>query len=131
MQQLAKKENNRSLDTFRRRAAVVGFRAAMIAWFLYGKNTKVYRENTIAFAEMIAEQMLVSLLHRYHVSEVSNVIYYKNIWNRLQDEFTADDVEQVREEVNITTPSKVIVYRWKNENLIEKVGKNTYKKKGI
>ncbi|MCR5315668.1 MAG: DUF3987 domain-containing protein [Bacteroidaceae bacterium] len=131
MQKLAKQENNRSLDTFRRRAAVVGFRAAMIAWYLYGKNTKVNRENTIAFAEMVAEQMLVSLLHRYHVSEVSNVIYFKNIWNRLKDEFTTDDLEQVKEEVNVSSETKTIIYRWKEQNLVEKVRKKSYRKKII
>lgn len=131
MQKLAKEENNRSLDTFRRRAAVVGFRAAMIAWYLYGKNTKVNRENTIAFAEMIAEQMLVSLLHRYHVSEVSNVIYFKNVWNRLHEEFSTDNIDELKDELNFTTTSRMIIYRWKEQNLIEKVGKNTYKKKQI
>ncbi len=131
MQKLAKQENNRSLDTFRRRAAVVGFRAAMIAWFLYGKNTKVNRENTIAFAEMVAEQMLVSLLHRYHVSEVSNVIYYKNVWNRLDEEFKADDIETMKDELKISSTSRQIVFKWKEQNLVEKIGKNTYKKKQI
>ena len=131
MQAIAKQENNRSLDTFRRRAAVVGFRAAMIAWFLYGKNDKTNRERTVAFAEMIAEQMLVSLLHRYRVSEVSNVIYFKNVWNRLEDEFTTDDLDEIREDCGAKSPAKVIVNKWKEQNLVEKTGSNRYKKKGI
>ena len=75
--------------------------------------------------------MLVSLLHRYKVSEVSNVIYFKNIWNRLQDEFTTDDLEQVKEEVNAKSPAKAIIYNWSQQNLVEKVAKNRYQKKGI
>ena len=103
----------------------------MIAWYLYGKDTKANRENTVAFAEMVAEQMLVSLLHRYHVSEVSNVIYYKNVWNRLGEEFNIDEIDALKDELKVTTHARMIVHRWKDQNLVEKTGKQTYKKKQI
>ena len=85
MRKLSERFDNRSLDTFRRRSAVVGFRAGMIAYYLYGKHDKATKVKTVAFAELIAEQMVTALLRRYTISEVSNVILYQNIWNRLDD----------------------------------------------
>ncbi|MCR4836577.1 MAG: hypothetical protein K5899_09405 [Bacteroidaceae bacterium] len=119
MRKLAARFDNRSLDTFRRRSAVVGFRAGMIAYYLYGKQDKKTQANTCAFAQLVAEQMVISLLRRYNVSEVSNVVHYQNIWNRLDDTFTVDDVEAVASSVGVVSPARTIVFRWKHNGLLD------------
>lgn len=119
MRKLSLKFDNRSLDTFRRRSAVVGFRAGMIAYYLYGKTDKATQEKTCAFAEMVAEQMLVSLVRRFNVSEVSNIILFQNVWNRLSDTFTADDVEAAASSLGVESPARTIVYRWKSKGLVD------------
>ena len=120
MRKLSERFDNRSLDTFRRRSAVVGFRAGMIAYYLYGKHDKATKVKTVAFAELIAEQMVTALLRRYTISEVSNVILYQNIWNRLDDEFKQDEVEAVAASCGVDSPARTIIFRWKQKGLIEK-----------
>lgn len=119
MRKLAARFDNRSLDTFRRRSAVVGFRAGMIAYYLYGKQDKKTQANTCAFAQLVAEQMVIALLRRYNVSEVSNVVHYQNIWNRLEDEFTVDEVEAVASSIGVSSPARTIVFRWKHNGLLD------------
>lgn len=125
-QRLAIRFDNRSLDTYRRRAAVVGFRSAMLAWFLWNRTDELTRQRVKDFATMIAETMVVSLMQRYSVSEVSNVIWFKNVWNRLEDTFTFGEVKKLCDELHVPSEAKVIIYRWKQKNLIETVEKEKY-----
>lgn len=118
MRKLSADFDNRSLDTFRRRSAVVGFRAGMLAYYLYGKHDKSTKAKTCAFAELVAEQMVISLLRRYNVSEVSNVVPWQNIWNRLEDEFTQDEVEAVASSCGIDSPARSVIFKWKLKGLI-------------
>lgn len=120
MRKLSAEFDNRSLDTFRRRSAVVGFRAGMIAYYLYGRHDKTTKAKTCAFAEFVAEQMVTALLRRYTISEVSNVVYYQNVWNRLDDEFTQDEVEAVAASCGVDSPAKSIIFRWKQKGLVDK-----------
>jgi len=120
MRKLSEQFDNRSLDTFRRRSAVVGFRAGMIAYYLYGKHDKTTQARTVAFAELIAEQMVVSLMRRYNVSEVSNVIYYQNVWNRLDDSFVAADVEATASQCGVGSAARAIISKWHKNGLIDK-----------
>lgn len=128
MRQLAIRFNDINLDTYRRRAAVVGFRAGMLAWFLFGKDNDINRKRTCSFAQMIAEQMVVTLMQRFQVQEVSNVIAYKYVWSRLEKEFTLQDVESAALATNCKAPAKQIAYKWRQKNLIEKIDPKTYKK---
>lgn len=123
MRRLSADFDNRSLDTFRRRSAVVGFRAGMLAYYLYGKHDKSTKAKTCAFAELVAEQMVISLLRRYNVSEVSNVVPWQNIWNRLEDEFTQDEVEAVASSCGIDSPARSVIFKWKSKGLIERDNK--------
>ena len=120
MRKLSAEFDNRSLDTFRRRSAVVGFRAGMVAYYLYGKHDKATKAKTCFFAELVAEQMVTALMRRYTISEVSNVVYYQNVWNRLDDDFTQDEVEAVAAACGVDTSARMIIYRWKQKGLIDK-----------
>jgi hypothetical protein len=128
MRLLAERFNNLSLDTYRKRAAVCGFRAGMIAWFLFGKDTDINRKKTVEFAEMVAEQMCVTLMQRYEIVEMSNSIWYKQVWNKLNDEFALDQLKQAIEECKAKALPKQVVYCWKSKNFIVKTGDNKFKK---
>lgn len=128
MRVLALRFENDSLDVYRRRAAVVGFRAGMVAWFLFGKNTLVNQLKTCDFAEMVAEQMCVTLMQRFEVSQISNVIRYKKVWNRLGDTFTLSDLSDIEQSLFVKTPARSIIFLWKQKNLIEKININEYRK---
>lgn len=126
---LAKQFNDKSLDTFMKRSAVVGFRAAMLAWFLLGKDTKVNRKKTVEFAEFVAEYMVSQLCRRYRIAEVSNTIKFYNVWTKLDNVFTYTDLERARIDTLNKSDRYVIINRWKKNGLIEKVSFDTFKKK--
>lgn len=126
---LAKQFNDKSLDTFMKRSAVVGFRAAMLAWFLFGKDTKVNRNKTVQFAEFVAEYMVSQLCRRYRVAEVSNTIKYYNVWVKLNDVFTYSDVSKAKDETMVKSDRRKIIHRWRENGLIEKIAFDTFRKK--
>ena len=104
----------------------------MIAYYLYGRHDKVTKAKTCAFAEFVAEQMVTALLRRYTISEVSNVVAWQNVWNRLDDEFSVDEVEAVAAQCGIDSPARNIVYKWKAKGLLDMgIKKNQFIKRKI
>ena len=77
---------------------------------------------------MIAEQMCVTLMQRFKITETSNVIDYKYVWNKLKDEFTMQDVEDASTACNCKTAARQIVYKWRSKELITKTSPKTFKK---
>ena len=128
-QKLAVEFGNRDIDTFMRRSAVVGFRAAMLAWFLWNKKDKETQDKTIAFAEWVAEYMLWRLCSRYSIEQTSNEVPHYRVWKELDSEFTTADVETVCSDWSIKTPVRNILYQWRTKNKIEEIAKNSYRKK--
>lgn len=110
----AVRTNDRTRDIFCRRSAVVGFRAGMIAWFLYGeKGTRTYRRNTILFAQWVANQMLTQHLLRFQVEGTgSNINRWEEAYNQLPEEFTREDLQKILTATGTSTPVKQVIYRW-------------------
>ena len=114
-QREAVRTNNRTLDIFCRRAAVVGFRAGMLAWFLYGeKETRTVRKNTVAFAQWVAAQMLTQHLLRFEIDGTgSNTNHWEEAYRLLPDEFTREDLQRTCNVLGKNTPIKNVVYNWR------------------
>ena len=117
----AVKNEDRTRDIFCRRSAVVGFRAGMLAYFLYGeKNTPTIRKNCIRFAIWVANCMLNQHLLRFNIQGTgSNTILLAPVFERLGTEFTRDDVEKALAAEGSETQSKVVLYKWRLAGLIE------------
>ena len=120
-QREAVRTNNRTLDIFCRRAAVVGFRAGMLAWYLYGeKDSRTYRRNTIAFAQWVAGQMLTQHLLRFEIDGTgSNTNHWEEAYRLLPDEFTREDLQRTCNVLGKNTPIKNVVYNWRLLGCIE------------
>ena len=118
--------DDRSRDIFCRRAAVVGFRAGMLAWFLYGEtDTDLTRKNTISFARWVASQMLAQLLLRYQIpSNGGYITCWETVFNMLADEFTREDVRQALVATGTSTTVKMVLYRWRVLEYIETIEEN-------
>ena len=114
-QEEAVRTNDRTRDVFCRRSAVVGFRAGMLAWFLYGeKNTPIVRKRTIAFARWVANQMLTQHLLRFEIDGTgSNVNRWEEVFSQLPAEFTRDDVQRLLKATGVTTPLRNVIYKWR------------------
>lgn len=133
-QQEAVRSEDRTRDIFCRRSAVVGFRAGMLAWFLWEeKNTPTIRRNVINFAIWVANCMLNQHLLRFNVKSThSNVNQWEDVFALLKDEFTRDELEHALASQNVDTPIKQVLYKWRLLGIIEAVeegrqGKNNKK----
>ena len=132
-QALAVKMNDRTRDIFCRRAAVVGFRAAMIGWFLWNeKNTPTIRRNVCNFAVWIANCMLNQHLMRFKVDEVtSNTFIARNVYDQLKDEFSRDEMYTALRRNGVKTRGRDVLYRWKLQGVVaDSDSEGMFKKKG-
>ena len=120
-QQEAVRTSDRTRDIFCRRAAVVGFRAGMLAWFLYGeKDSRSYRRNTIRFAIWVAEQMLTQHLLRFEIDGTgNNTNRWEEAFELLNDEFSREDLQRALKATGSTTRLRQVIYRWQLLGCIE------------
>lgn len=121
------------MDTYRKRAAVIGFRCGVIFSLLAGKETKT----CLAFARMMADYVLEGQCHVFgeilmeqvkgnnEAGEYNSV--NQNVFQELPASFENRDVQRLRPEI---TPGnlRVILFRWKNNGWIEKDGERWRKK---
>ena len=123
-----------SLDVLRRRAALNGFRAGIIAYLLEGRQET---ERAIKFALWYAERCLHYQLQLYgnkidalHDNAVSPQVSKGNIryLDALPKEFTKEDLVNLRLANNESPVVKTIICRWVKEALIVKIGANLWQK---
>lgn len=128
-------QDNPALDVFRRRAAVVGYRAGMICWAIEGKMTK----EGVDFALWVASYMLHNLLDMFgesmnktllndELSRVSRGTKVGSLLGCLPESFTKQMLIELANSMGIKTHAEMIVHRWKKAGIVEKVGKNVWKK---
>lgn len=131
---LSVRNDDHARDQFRRRAALIGFRAGMVAAFLWGRCTKERKEYTIEFALWVANFILQSLLDRYANKvnedalnyEAPKTTRYPSIFDAMPDIFTIADLRKACIAQSFKSPVKTIIFRWSENELIEKQGQDTY-----
>jgi hypothetical protein len=119
-------QNDRTRDVFCRRAAVIGFRAGMLAYFLYDakRPTPQIRKNVVKFATWVANNVLNQHLLRFNVVGTgSNINRWEEVLTELKDEFTRLELERVLRKHNIDTLPRQVLYKWKLAGLVEAVEK--------
>ena len=121
----AVRTDDRTRDAFCRRSAVVGFRAGMLAWFLWEeKNTPTIRRNVCEFATWVANCMLNQHLLRFNLQTTnSNVNHWEDVYKELADDFTRDDVEKLLQTHDVNTPVRMVLYKWKLLGIIKETEK--------
>ena len=141
----ALRTQNEALDTFRRRAAVMGFRAGMVARACYeaasaDNENRAYRTRIRKFAVWVADYALASLLERFGAQMTSvqqeerrphhRGDNYVDLLSKLEPTFSVDALRATMKFFNIKSPSRTVVYRWKLNGMIEAVGggRNLYRK---
>ena len=123
-----------SLDVLRRRAALNGFRAGIIAYLLEGRQET---ERAIRFAVWYAQRCLHYQLQLYgnkidalHDNAVSPQASKGNIryLDVLPKEFTKEDLVNLRLANNESPVVKTIICRWVKEGLVVKTNANLWQK---
>ena len=113
-------------DTYRKRAAVIGFRCGVVASLLEGEEN----EKVLYFARLTAEYILEkqcnffgeALLSEYKSAEQEMVRQSRNgfIFDKLPPEFTFNDLQKEKGANVSRNAINNIIYRWKKSGWIEK-----------
>ena len=132
----AAKDIDHVKDTYRKRAAVIGFRAGVIFHLLTGKDKET--KDATDFALMIAEYCLdqqiktfgETLMNQYVdvQSEIQRNSKNHSVFEQLPPVFSIDDLRALKHDNCSNAAIKMIVYRWKRDGWIQKTGKSQWGK---
>ena len=131
---------NQSINTFRKRAAVMGFRAGCALYLLDGKKL---RRKTLEFAQWVSEyvlyfqlkyfgeQMNESIEENAQMMQVPVFARSSNAWVfcQLNNLFYYCNVEDAYAQMNLkATGYRTVVARWIKNGWVEKIGKDRFRK---
>ena len=133
--ELAIREDSRAIDTLRKRSAVIGYRAGMLAYLLNGcKYDKGVGEFTTWVAEYVFQNQMQLFGNKFEevaqaaiiVSEKSSQV--SSLLAQLADTFTRSELMTVRARNGQSTRVDMVISRWKTNGFITQTAKNTYRK---
>lgn len=130
--------DSHAIDTLRRRAAVIGFRAGMLCYLL--ENHK-YTKTVGAFAEWVAEYVFrnqmelwgtaIEQTFKSSIEAQTERGATASLLSLLSEEFTAADLIKLRARKGQSVKSSAIsmvLNRWRANNRIEKASETTWRK---
>lgn len=117
------------------RASLTGFRAGMLAWFLYGeKGGPKVKEAVCQFAAWVANSMVNGLVDSYDdYGELEKNFRFKQLYAMMPDEFDRDQLLAAVKEMRITSSLQRITSEWNKAGVIEsnkRYGADKFKKMG-
>lgn len=121
-QRYAAAQKDITRDTFCRRSAVIGFRAAMIAHFLWGeKDTPATKAKVKQFGVWVANCCLRQFLMRFDLNNISkDGLRFQTVYDELPDEFDKTRLVATLSANGIRTEVRNVIYRWKLAGAIVK-----------
>ena len=132
----AAKDIDHVKDTYRKRAAVIGFRCGVIFHLLSGcaRESKACLDFALMMAEYCLSQQIKTFgeaLQSQYVDASEECQRYganKSVFDQLAPTFTVDDLGALKRD-NLPRNSLIkIISRWKRDGWIEKTGLNRWKK---
>lgn len=127
---LAMETMSLSIDAFYKRSAVMGYRAAGIAYILCGyKETTVVTDFALWVADYVLQQQ-VAMWGNYieNAEQMANSNPVANLYQELPAEFRREDLVNLRIVNGQGTNVRMIISRWKKANMIVEIGKGLYAK---
>ena len=133
--ELAIREDSRAIDTLRKRAAVIGYRAGMLAYLL---NECVYTKEVGQFTSWVAEYVFQNQMELFgskfeevaqtQIRVKENRSQVISLLQALPEQFTRADLMALRARNGQSTRVDMVLSRWRSACFITQVEKNTYKK---
>ncbi len=130
--------DSHAMDTFRRRAGVIGFRAGMLCYLL--ENRK-FTKTVASFAEWVAEYVFRNQMELWGdemealttgaIDAQTDKGAASSLLALLPQEFTTGDLIKLRARKNQSVKRaaiSMVLSRWKNNRKIEKAGESTWRK---
>jgi hypothetical protein len=130
----AAKEMSCIKDTYRRRAAVIGFRCGVVYMLLCGKESNSCIDFAVKMAEYTLQQQiryfgpLLMKQIKSSQEEEQQTTVNTNIYEKLPSQFTLNDLRKLKGSEYTDGAIYSIVSRWKKEGWIEKTGKSSWTK---
>ena len=130
--QLYVETTSEAINVFRKRAAVMGFRAAIIAYILFGYREK---QAVVDYALYIADYVLQQQVARWgdrleSGDQTPTVTSVVNNYRELPEEFTREEFVNLRIINNQPTNVRQILSRWRKAGMIEDIDGNRFRKTG-
>ena len=133
----AAKDIDHVKDTYRKRAAVIGFRSGVIFYLLTGKESK----ETVDFALLIADYCLEQQIKTFGETLMNEYVSAKDecqrygvnhsVFDQLPVSFTRDDLRALKNGYCSDNSLRMIITRWKRDGWIDKIGNKIWKKRNI
>lgn len=132
----AARDVDRARDVFRRRAAVRGFRLALMCYGLFEQPRAIDLQNCCKFVDWWMHIDLECTLKLWgkkynEATEVVEVVCQKSLFDSLGDSFTREDVYTSCVKMGIKTPVRRIIHEWTKIGCIVKLDMKHFEKKLI
>jgi hypothetical protein len=133
--EIAIRDESRAVDTLRKRSAVIGYRAGMLAFLL---NNQKYDKAVGEFATWVAEYVFQNQMQLFgnkfeevaqtaiKVAEKSSQV--SSLLAQLPQNFTRSELMAVRARNGQSTRVDMVISRWKANGFITQTAKNNYAK---
>ena len=132
---LAIREDSRAIDTLRKRAAVIGYRAGMLAYLL---NECVYTKEVGQFTSWVAEYVFQNQMELFgskfeevaqsQIRVKEKCSHVVSLLQALPEQFTRAELMALRARNGQSTNVAMVISRWRSSGFITQVDKNTYRK---
>ena len=137
--QIARGNGDIALDDFRKRCAVMGFRAGLVGIGCYKLQLNDDRRKIITeFVRWFADMALINLIRYYGKQAEKMAETYgpvekartasDSLFDTLQDEFTLGDIEEKRLRFGLTARTQRLIFFWTKKGMITKCSVGKYKK---
>ena len=133
----AAKDIDHVKDTYRKRAAVIGFRAGVIYYLLIGKETK----DAVDFALLMADYCLEQQIKTFGEAMLNEFVNAKDecqryginhsVFDQLPPTFSKDDLRALKNGYCSEHSLRMIITRWKRDGWIDKISSKIWKKRNI
>lgn len=126
---------NPARDVFRRRAAVKGFRLAMVCHALYAnvgkKEMELIKNFVVWFCGVDLENSLMQFGQKYN--ELQNQatktgMAHADIFGKISSPFSVSDLRIVIQKNFIKTPARKVLSLWRKNGFVKKVGDDQFEK---
>ena len=133
----AAKNIDRVMDTYRKRSAVIGFRAGVIFYLLSGKETKDAVDFALLMADYCLEQQIKTfgetLQNEYVSAQGEGQRQGKNhsVFDQLPPSFTMEDLKSLKQGDCTVSSMRMIIHRWVRDGFIIKCDNKHWQKCNI
>lgn len=126
---------NEARDVFRRRAALKGFRLAMLCHALYTNVGKREQKVICDFVRWFCTVDLRNSLYQFGAKynelqqqAAKTNVPHNALFEKMSDKFTRDELRVALQRAFIKTPVKKVLSLWRRNKLIEDIGESEYTK---